>query len=372
MKRSPFLIYSVLKNWLSYKFGFPEPTPIGYVIIGVTYSCNAKCGMCGIYDIYAHNPDLIHKELPLSAVLARLKESSLMRKISHIDLTGGEPFLKEGLKDFIAGVFELKNIKLVSINTNGLLTDSITGDCEYILSVINPKKHFSVSISIDGIGDIHDRIRGFPGAFANVENTISRLKILRGRHANFKIRSNTVIQPENINFLNAIKDYWSNHGIEGAYSLAQDTFYTHSPRKTIPDGVIFSREDIEKIKALNPKSKGSEYYLEHNFTRPLHCFAGYAAVFIDPLGDVYPCNFLARNEEYAIGNIRHEAIDNIWSSANASFIRAKARNCPYKSCWNGCEVDQTTVQYEPMDKLIKVFSFGITGYYKIKGLDNFR
>ena len=351
--------------------GFPAPVPVGYLIIGTTFLCNAGCMMCDIHKFYGETPDLRNKEIDFTTIFTRLKESKIIKQINHMDLTGGEPFLKKDLKDFIIELFGLPKINLISINTNGLLTDKITDDANTILETLSREKCFSISVSIDGIGELHDRIRGVLGAFAKVEKTIDRLKKLRDKYSNFTICSNAVIQHENIDSLVQIKDYWGKHNIAGAFSVIQTPFYTHSAQSEYNCISTYSRDDIEKIKSIGPKSKGMNYYLDNNFTRPLHCFAGYASMFIDPFGNVYPCNFLTGNEDYCMGNVNDAEIDGIWASKTASDVRYKVKVCPYTTCWNGCEVDQTMIQFEPLDRLTRAVSFGFLSYYKIKGLNKF-
>jgi len=198
------------------------------------------------------------------------------------------------------------------------------------------------------------------------------LKELRDKYSNFIICSNAVIQPENIDFLTQIKDYWKRHNIAGAFSVIQAPFYTHSTQSAYNCISRFSREDIQQIKAIGPKSKGMNYYLDNNFRRPLHCFAGYASMFIDPFGKVYPCNFLGGNDDYLMGTIKDSEIDTVWVSRSASDSRFKVKGCPYTTCWNGCEVDQTMIQFEPVERLTKAVSFGFLSYYKIKGLNGFK
>ena len=68
--------------------------------------------------------------------------------------------------------------------------------------------------------------------------------------------------------------------------------------------------------------------------RMLPCEAGSANFFIDPFGDVFPCNGL--EEKYwkkSMWNI-HETPDfmTIWESEQAQEVRAMVRRCP-KNCW---------------------------------------
>ena len=370
MRRDIRLLYYMLKNWLAYSCNLVEPVPIGYVIIGLTYACNARCTMCDIHQLYKENPRLQEEELDLPFLLTRLRESRLIRKISHIDLTGGEPFLKEGLDDFIIGLLDLPQIRIVSLNTNGFLTENIVASTEHVLKNTPPGKIFSISVSIDGIGAVHDIIRGVPHAFDKVEATVVQLKRIRSKFPNFTIRSNAVIQKDNIDSLGAIKEYWKLHGIEGAYAVIQHPFYTSrtQPRQ---DNNYFSVDAIQKLKAIEPKNKGMNYYLDHGFCRPLPCFAGYAALFIDQCGALYPCNFISGNPAFEMGNIKAESIDSIWRSRKAWQVRGMVKACPYTACWNGCEVDQTMIQHEPIERIAKALSLGFFSYYRRRGLEDF-
>ena len=66
----------------------------------------------------------------------------------------------------------------------------------------------------------------------------------------------------------------------------------------------------------------------------LPCEAGSANFFIEPYGDVYPCNGL--EEKYwmkKMGNIRETPnFMTIWESEQAQQVRDMVRKCP-KNCW---------------------------------------
>lgn len=68
--------------------------------------------------------------------------------------------------------------------------------------------------------------------------------------------------------------------------------------------------------------------------RMLPCEAGSANFFIEPYGDVYPCNGL--EEKYwmkKMGNIRETPnFMTIWESEQAQQVRAMVGKCP-KNCW---------------------------------------
>lgn len=369
MKKNIILARNVIRNWLSYLYGAPLPVPVGYLIISTTYACNARCGMCNIFEFYKYRPELRAHEIDFGLLLERLGKSEVLKTVTHIDLTGGEPFLNKDLGIFISGLFELPAVDFVTINTNGFLTAKIVSDVEGILSKLKDNQRFSLSVSIDGIGALHDSIRGVPGAFAMVEKTVAELKLLRQHYPQLTLRSNAVIQQANLHVLDQIRGYWDQHGICGSFGVIQMPFYTRSDVQDVQDDIReFSSEDLAIIKAAAPKSRGMNRYIDDGCQRPLHCFAGHSAVCIDPFGALYPCNFLTGTEEYRIGDLKQAGLDEIWSSPKAEKVRKMTGQCPYTQCWNGCEVDQTLIQYDAINRAVRILSFGLLSYYRLKGL----
>jgi hypothetical protein len=52
--------------------------------------------------------------------------------------------------------------------------------------------------------------------------------------------------------------------------------------------------------------------------------------FIDPYGDVMPCN--GTKDKEVMGNLNEQAWDELWNSEQAEHIREKVRNCD-RQCW---------------------------------------
>jgi radical SAM protein with 4Fe4S-binding SPASM domain len=68
--------------------------------------------------------------------------------------------------------------------------------------------------------------------------------------------------------------------------------------------------------------------------RLLPCEAGSVNFFIDPWGEVYPCNGMEESKwKQSMGNIRSgKSFEDIWNSPEAEEVRRKVKNCP-KNCW---------------------------------------
>lgn len=67
--------------------------------------------------------------------------------------------------------------------------------------------------------------------------------------------------------------------------------------------------------------------------RLLPCEAGTTNFFIDPYGEIYPCNGLEeRYWKMSMGNIREDGFMVAWESRRAAEVRAAVACCP-KNCW---------------------------------------
>lgn len=62
--------------------------------------------------------------------------------------------------------------------------------------------------------------------------------------------------------------------------------------------------------------------------RPLPCTMGTDSFFLDPYGEIRPCNVM----EETMGNIKDATFEEIWHSEKANYVREKVKNCS-ENCW---------------------------------------
>ncbi|TET11796.1 radical SAM protein, partial [Candidatus Aerophobetes bacterium] len=120
----------------------PQPS---YAIIAVTFKCNAKCIMC---DIWKRESGQEMEPSFYQRVPSSLRE---------INITGGEPFLREDLPEVIEVIHNRCDSPRIVISSNGLLSERIEDSMNRIVKV-DPK--IAVRISIDAVGKKHDELRG--------------------------------------------------------------------------------------------------------------------------------------------------------------------------------------------------------------------
>ncbi|MFZ5558751.1 MAG: heme d1 biosynthesis radical SAM protein NirJ [Pseudomonadota bacterium] len=151
----------------------PAPAPPGPVVIwNLVRRCNLTCVHC--YSISAD------RDFPgeLSTAEAfRVMDDLKAYRVPVLILSGGEPLLRPDLFE-IAGRAKALGF-YVGLSTNGTLIDAPLAD-----RVAGAAFDY-VGISLDGLGDTHDRFRRLPGAF---ERSLAALRRLRDRGVKVGIR----------------------------------------------------------------------------------------------------------------------------------------------------------------------------------------
>ena len=150
---------------------------------------------------------------------------------------------------------------------------------------------------MDGIGEIHDQIRGIPGGFEKVMVTISTLKELGIKNLRLAFTAGDY----NIHELNKVYKLSKELGIEfslAAVHNAENYFNTVDNKITKIDDFRseFSRLIKEELNSWNLKKWLRAYFAYALFKfietgiRLLPNYSGLDNIFIDPLGNVYPAD----------------------------------------------------------------------------------
>lgn len=133
-------------------------------------------------------------------------------------------------------------------------------------------------------------------------------------------------------------------GMEFATAALHNSYYFHKTDNTITNQTEvcgnFSKLIEWQLKEKHPKSWFRAYFnwglinYVKGQPRLLPCEAGLVNFFVDPYGDVYPCNGLeSKYWKESMGNIRTmTSFEELWRSEQAGHIRSCVRNCQ-KNCW---------------------------------------
>ena len=141
----------------------------------ITYSCQSKCLTCNIWQIKPKG------ELDLREIRAFADKNPYFK---WIEITGGEPFLRSDIVDIVKAFAESsKSLYVLTMPTNSLCRlESEIERIEEILKIGIPK--VSITLSLDGYGELHDKIRGIPGNYSRVMAMAKKLKELQATYKN--------------------------------------------------------------------------------------------------------------------------------------------------------------------------------------------
>ncbi len=294
--------------------------------IAITYQCNARCVMCNIWQ---------KKDPP---VMPEQYFQHLSPDLLHINLSGGEPFLHPDLPAIVEIIKERCPRAAIDISSNGNATELILATVEKLLK-IDPK--IGMRISLDGLKDTHERIRGVPGIFDCAMATIGGLRRLGVTNLGFGF----TIQDENAGELIRVYELAREMDLQLSLALVQnsDVYFSKTSNKlTLASKIEKALDSVIKreLSSWRPKNLLRAYFnygLKHNFLTGLRLLpsgAGYDSMFIDPSGDIYPSMLI----NLKIGNLGRSDLSNLWNSPEAVKIREKMLRENISESWIICTV----------------------------------
>ena len=315
----------------------------------VTFRCNARCIMCDSWKLKGHH-DLEIEEI-----------ESIFRQLPRLDavrLTGGEPFVRTDLLEIVELVVRYLRPFGIHITSNGFLTDRIIELCEKRSRVVP----LQIMISMDGLAEQHNHIRGNKNAFGCAMKTIESLIPLRRKLNLDLVVNQTIVDAEGMEQYKALHAVLKPKKIRHQVVMAYDASATYA---------------LERGKDLAPKQAGQfttfgafspemfegffmrirrdlrsepwwarrvkEYYLKgmeqrlsgegmaKDFFNP-KCVALRSHIRIFPNGDIPTCQFNSR----VVGNLRQTSFHEIWESDGMQQQREWVDRCA--GCWAECEV----------------------------------
>ncbi|UTB33111.1 MAG: radical SAM protein [Methanobacterium sp. ERen5] len=285
----------------------------------------------------------------MNEICAIFNNSSYLSGIQGINLTGGEPILRKDFVD-LCGFFIEKypNINL-GITTNGLLPHILSNKLKNLVDLYDPLlENIHISVSIDGIGEIHDDMRGVSG---NYEKVLEMIKSIKLNFPKMKISISFTITPKN--YKEILKVYELSKSMEIGFGIQfaqiNDSYYLNSEKSfdwdarklyDVENMIYHIISDIRLSQKITHKLFDVNKYFMENMVKFQetkwdnlnNCYSGTHSCFIDPYGDIYPCIMLNKK----IGNALKTDFDDLWLSKKAKNIRnhIKENKC---RCWTPCE-----------------------------------
>lgn len=306
-----------------------SPTPVD-VSLKVTEKCNSRCITCNVWQEQLGKPELTIEDF--EKIFQQLKEI----KIKTIGLYGGEPLLREDIGEIIKKAKNIIKESTVSVVTNGLL---LKDKAEELFNAGIDV----VGISLDGIGEVNDKIRGISGHYQKVIEGIKELKKIDIKNK-VKINIGTTLLSQNIHQILQLINLAKELGISWSFNLFNTTPYHF---KNINSSFFKKIDDHLADEAIDYMYKARKNIPEHwigldpvglDYSRkylkgekpPFYCILGYFRIYIDSYKNVYSgCWVLP-----PVGNLEKKSLKNILNSPEYKerLIKMYDLKCPYCTC----------------------------------------
>lgn len=274
-----------------------------YIVYHVTSLCNSRCKMC--FNWKNINKKKLKDELNLKEID---KFSKSLNQLVYVSLGGGEPFLRKDISDIVYIFYKNNHTRIFQIATNCLHPKQIVEQCEKIL--IGCKKIvLKITLSLDGIGKDHDKIRGVAGNFKKFIQTYNLLYELRREYKNLEILINTVYSKYTEKKARQIYEWVKKNmdvDMHGFTYVRGETKEKDAKQVSVNNyekliryiesdyhGRKFRSGRFKKIfPVLSMLTRRHVLRELRGRKRIFRCLAGKRLLHVDPVGDVFACEYL--------------------------------------------------------------------------------
>lgn len=314
----------------------------------ITSECNFRCIHCRAYE---EDDVQVKKGLFTFDEYRRVIDILKKYEIYSLGITGGEPFLHPNIKEIIKEC-KIAGFKLTIYTNGSLITNDIA---EWLKNVLDNDD--IVHVSFDGGTEYENDLQRGKGAF---NKTLKGIEILGKKYIPFRL---TIVPTINNikNIENIIYIAYKYGAKEVSAVPLMEVGRARNKNLSVDPDFLFEKEVkvIELAKKMHIKYSGGIFgpvcKYRHingivqgkavknkisNDTRI--CDAGTRQIYIDSVGDVFPCHLFSKDKAFLMGNIYKNDFSTIWNNPQIIKFKigidmssTKCRNCAEWSICNG-------------------------------------
>jgi MoaA/NifB/PqqE/SkfB family radical SAM enzyme len=300
----------------------PSPT---FLILFINSTCNMRCEHCFYWASLNKRDDLTKEEI--------FELSRSLGPIENLNLSGGEPFLREELAEICRQFVRYNQVRQIYVPTNAYFTRRTV---KAISSVLEEKELdlFVVEISLDGMPEFHDRFRVAKGSFKRAMETYEALCEIQERDARLRIHAISTATNVNMEEIKRLTTYLyvrcrrmdhhnlaivrgdrKNPDLARPLLAEYEALYQYVRRLWAP------REQGRYGAIVEPMLQWAKVETIKQGRQIVPCCAGRLSAVVYANGDVSACEM-----HQPIGNLRQNSFPEIWTSAGADRLRRSIAN----------------------------------------------
>lgn len=208
--------------------------------------CNSRCQTCMIWR-RRRDTEISPEEL------ANILADPLFSRLRHIGVSGGEPSLRPDLPELFAVIADRAPVcRNAGIITNALQPDLVVPRITASYRVCAERGvGFRAMVSLDGIGPMHDRLRGKPGNFEAAVRVIDLL-----REKGVRVVAGCTVSRNNIWEVDEVREFCATEEIPVRFRVAEfinrldnreqtEIIRNFTPRESLHLGMFFFKLEQE-------------------------------------------------------------------------------------------------------------------------------
>ena len=328
-------------TWSNYQ-DLPSPP---FLILFINSICNQKCDHCFYWRNLNRRDDLTTEELfALSRSLGR---------VENLNLSGGEPFLRAEFAEICRQFIRHNKVRQIYVPTNGYFTDRTV---KQIADTLKEKDLdlFVAELSLDGVGEFHNKFRGSPGSFDKAMQTYDALAKLQEQDSRLRIHAISTATDVNMDEIRRLTTFLfdrcpkmdhhnlalirgdrKNPSLQGPTLIQYQQLYEYVKR------LWSTREEGRYGSIVEPMLQWAKTRTSQAGKQIIPCRAGVLSAVVYSNGDVSVCE-----THSPIGNLRQNTFPEIWNSPEAHRLR---ESIAAKACYCTNEVFLwPSITYQPM------------------------
>ncbi|MBE3135167.1 MAG: radical SAM protein [Acidobacteria bacterium] len=316
-------------------------------IVHVTFVCDARCEMCNNWKRGDRKTDMTLEQIE------RVFGSRFWRHIENANISGGEPTTRNDLVDICRVLLDkIPRLRKLGMNTTGLTPHRAIPMLIRIVEMANARGViFSVRVSIDGVGEVHDGVRRVERGFEKAGETIRAMQELqRTRRFNFGI--STAVFARNLHDADNILAWARQENLDIVFNMIRFTEpmlgnadLRGACQPVGPDEERMRQFFLERVR-LDPLFDGQNYIYMHyadmianGYHRLAPCPFQTQGVMLNPDGGLFYCE----NSDQ-VGNVLDEDPAAIYFRAASLAHRNRIIREVCPGCLSPCQMNVSAIK----------------------------
>jgi MoaA/NifB/PqqE/SkfB family radical SAM enzyme len=313
------------------------------LIYNCTFVCDARCQMCNNWTRGDRKSDMTLDQLE------RVMKHQFWGAVENFNISGGEPTTRNDLPEMVELFHRrLPRLRKLGINTTGLTPHRAIPMLTRIVDFC--AKHdlpLSVRVSLDGIGDIHDRVRKVKRGFDKALKTIEAMQTLAAERPNFHFGIAATIFRTNLDDAKNILAWARARDLDIVFNMLRFTDNMLGNRDLEDEIGFEAREEafmrqffLERVQEESVLSGQAFMYLHYadmianGYRRTMPCPFRTQGVLLNPDGTLFYCE-----NSQPLGNVLDDTAEALYYKAEHLADRENFERTICANCLSPCQVN---------------------------------